>query len=79
MARQNRQTGTWEGLSVVHPHAAGLDIGSEEIWVAVPPASTGEAVRRFGTYTPDLMALAISPVLAFLARSQVLNLDLKLK
>jgi transposase len=58
MARQNRQTGIWEGLSVVHPHAAGLDIGSEEIWVAVPPTSTGEAVRCFGTYTPDLMALA---------------------
>ena len=49
MARQNRQTATWEGLSVVHPHAAGLDIGSEEIWVAVPPAST---VRRFAALAP---------------------------
>jgi transposase len=49
---------TWEGLKVIHPHAAGLDIGSTEIWAAVPPGSTTEPVRVFGTTTPDLTALA---------------------
>lgn len=45
-------------LGVVHPHAAGLDIGKHEIWVAVPPAAGREPVRAFGTFTPDLQALA---------------------
>ena len=38
----------------VNPHAAGLDIGSEEIWVCVPEARDAEPVRPFGTFTPDL-------------------------
>jgi len=45
-------------LGVVHPHAAGLDIGKHEIWAAVPPAPERESVRAFGTFTPDLVALA---------------------
>lgn len=45
-------------LGVVHPHAAGLDIGKHEIWAAVPPAPEHETVRAFGTFTPDLQALA---------------------
>jgi hypothetical protein len=47
-----------ETLDVVHPHAAAADIGSREIWVAVPPNRAGETVRCFGTFTPDLHALA---------------------
>lgn len=58
MPRKQTSSGHWEGLKVIHPQAAGLDIGSEEIWVAVPPASTAEPVRSFGTLTPDLLALA---------------------
>src|SRR5919106_3632467 len=42
----------------VNPHAAGLDIGSEEIWVCVPEDRDAEPVRAFGTFTPDLYALA---------------------
>ena len=42
----------------VNPHAAGLDIGSEEIWVCVPEDRDAEPVRPFGTFTPDLYALA---------------------
>ena len=53
-----RSLPTWEGLKVIHPHAAGLDLGSAEIWAAVPPESTAEPVRVFGTTTPDLVALA---------------------
>ena len=46
---------TW---GIVHPNAAGIDIGSREIWVAVPPNRAGETVRCFGTFTPDLESLA---------------------
>ena len=45
-------------LGVMHPQAAGLDIGKDEIWAAVPPAPERESVRAFGTFTPDLHALA---------------------
>jgi transposase len=45
-------------LPTVHPNAAGLDIGSEEIWVAVPADRDAHPVQKFGTYTPDLYALA---------------------
>jgi hypothetical protein len=47
-----------ETLGIVHANAAGIDIGSREIWVAVPPDRAGETVRCFGTFTPDLHALA---------------------
>jgi len=46
------------GLPLIHAHAAGLDIGAAEIWAAVPPGSAAPAVRKFGTFTPDLFALA---------------------
>ncbi|MGQ9561882.1 MAG: IS110 family transposase [Candidatus Oleimicrobiaceae bacterium] len=57
-AKDKAQVGKWEGLKVVNPNAAGLDIGSSEIWAAAPPGRTAEPVRRFGTFTPDLHALA---------------------
>src|SRR5829696_9113124 len=44
-------------LACVHPNAAGLDIGSEEIVVAVPPARDPHPVRAFPTFTTDLHAL----------------------
>jgi transposase len=43
---------------MLNPNAAGLDIGSAEIWAAVPPDRASPAVRVFGTFTPDLQALA---------------------
>jgi hypothetical protein len=58
MRRDSSRSSSWEGLKVIHPHAAGLDIGSTEIWAAVSPESTNEPVRPFGTYTPDLQGLA---------------------
>ena len=45
-------------LQVCHPHAAGIDIGEAEHWVAVPPGRAPQPVRRFGTCTADLDALA---------------------
>jgi hypothetical protein len=47
-----------EALQVCHPHAAGIDIGEAEHWVAVPPGGDPQPVRRFGTFTVDLDALA---------------------
>jgi transposase len=59
MTGQAPATGaSWQGLRVVHPQAAGIDIGSEEIWVAVAPARSREPVRRFGVYTADLQSVA---------------------
>jgi len=45
-------------LALMNPHAAGLDIGSAEIWVCVPADRDPQPVRAFGTFTPDLAALA---------------------
>jgi len=47
-----------EALQVCHPHAAGIDIGEAEHWVAVPAGCDPQPVRRFGTCTVDLDALA---------------------
>jgi transposase len=44
-------------LATLHPHAAGLDIGAREIYVAVPPGSGPRPVRSFPTFTEDLHAL----------------------
>jgi transposase len=46
-----------DDLTCVHPNAAGLDIGSEEIVVAVPVDRDPEPVRVFRTFTPDLHML----------------------
>lgn len=47
-----------EGMPIVHMHAAGLDIGSAEIWACVPAERDRGSVRKFGTFTPDLYVLA---------------------
>jgi len=52
--RQNREV----KLPVLRPDAAGVDIGAEEIFVAVPADRDSEPVRRFATFTQDLNALA---------------------
>src|SRR5215510_14759050 len=45
-------------LEVVHPEAAGIDIGNESHYVAVPPARDSQPVRRFGCTTAELKMLA---------------------
>jgi transposase len=47
-----------DALQVCNPHAAGIDIGEAEHSVAVPPGCDPQPVRRFGTFTVDLDALA---------------------
>ncbi len=45
-------------MPLVNAHAAGLDIGLAEIWVAISADRDPQAVRSFATFTPDLHALA---------------------
>lgn len=47
-----------EDLPRLNQHAAGVDIGSQRHFVAVPPGSCAESVREFGTFTHDLLAIA---------------------
>jgi transposase len=46
------------GLRVVHPKAAGIDVGNEEHWVAIPPDLDPEPVQSFGCFTRDLVEMA---------------------
>src|SRR6516165_2996642 len=45
-------------LEVVHPNAAGIDIGNESHYVAVPLDRDNQPVRRFGCTTAELKAMA---------------------
>jgi len=46
------------GFDIIHPDAAGIDVGADEMWVCVPPGSVTENVRRFGTVTSQLHSIA---------------------
>jgi transposase len=56
-SRRTPKTLHVQGLPTIFPNAAGIDIGADEIVVAVPPDRDPEPVRAFGTFTPDLVAL----------------------
>lgn len=58
MSRHTTKPASFETLPIVNPNAAGLDIGSDEIWACVPIDRAAQPVRKFATFTPDLMALA---------------------
>ena len=46
------------GLEVVHPDAAGIDVGNASHFVAVPPDRDERPVREFGSWTADLRRMA---------------------
>ena len=46
------------GLDVVHPQAAGIDVGNSEHYVAIAPDKSGAPVQRFKCFTSDLRRLA---------------------
>jgi hypothetical protein len=46
------------GLTVVHPDAAGIDVGSASHFVAVPGNRDAEPVQEFGSWTADLKRMA---------------------
>jgi len=63
MERRNRKASLKAGksraaLTITHPNAAGIDIGSASHFVAVPPDRDDEPVREFASFTTDLNALA---------------------
>jgi transposase len=49
---------TRAALTLTHPNAAGIDIGSAAHFVAVPPERDDEPVREFPSFTVDLNAIA---------------------
>ena len=57
MAQRKRPT-TQSAISLTHPNAAGIDIGSAAHFVAVPPDRDDEPVREFASFTTDLHRLA---------------------
>jgi transposase len=46
------------GLEVVHRNVAGIDVGNESHFVAVPPGRDPQPVREFGCWTADLLRMA---------------------
>ena len=53
--KANREPQDWSlNLDVVHPNAAGIDIGNESHYVAVPPDRDAKPVRQFACFTEDL-------------------------
>src|SRR6266513_778899 len=45
-------------LSVLHPDSAGIDIGNETHYAAVPPSRDSQPVREFGCTTAELKTMA---------------------
>jgi hypothetical protein len=48
----------FQSLPLIHPNAAGIDVGSKEHLVAVPPDRDPQPVRTFQAFTPDPHQLA---------------------
>lgn len=57
MAKQAREKRAGN-IKQLNPNAAGIDIGSQKHYVAVPPDRDDEPVRNFGCLTPDLHKMA---------------------
>jgi len=47
-----------QGLPPLNLHAAGIDVGSAEHYVAVPPDRDVDPVQKFGSFTADLHRMA---------------------
>jgi transposase len=45
-------------LALIHPHAAGIDVGSMNMAVSYPGADGVQTVKEFGAYTRDLHLMA---------------------
>jgi transposase len=55
---QQRLNAADPGLEVVHPDAAGIDVGNESHFVAVPARRDPHPVQEFGSWTADLQRMA---------------------
>jgi transposase len=56
MAKQSHRR--CDQLPVLHPDAAGIDVGASDLFVAAGADRDSQPVRRFPTFTRDLHALA---------------------
>jgi transposase len=56
--RKSKSLDRCEDLPVLHLHAAGIDVGSAEHYVAVPAGRDPQPVQRFGSFTADLHRMA---------------------
>ena len=56
--RKKREAINFDVLQQIQPHAAGIDVGAEEVYVCVPPGRDEEQIRQFATFTSDLHELA---------------------
>ena len=53
-----RLTSSDPGLTIVNPHAGGIDVGNESHFVAVPGDRDECPVQEFGSWTADLIRMA---------------------
>jgi transposase len=59
MAKKDKKnTPSPENMPILHPHAAGIDVGAEEHWVWVPADRDAQPVQKFSAFTCDLHRLA---------------------
>jgi transposase len=56
--RSNKKQKIEGSMPLLHPDAAGIDIGHREHWCAVPADRCEQPVRAFGTFTQDLEEMA---------------------
>jgi transposase len=57
-SKRQRKVTDLDALEQINLNAAGVDIGAEEIFVAVPKGRDAESVRSFPTFTADLHRIA---------------------
>jgi len=58
MPRRQRRPTRAVTTPILHPHAAGVDVGATELYVCVPLDRDPRPIRWFGTFPEDLRALA---------------------
>lgn len=58
MLRLRKQKSTSLETPILQPNAAGVDVGANEIYIAVPADRDSQTVRHFRTFTGDLKAAA---------------------
>src|SRR4051794_35134789 len=56
--RKQSKIGFHEGLEQIRENAAGIDVGSKELWVDVGRKNDSRPVRKFETFTADLNGMA---------------------
>jgi transposase len=57
-SKRQKKAKELDALEQINLNAAGIDVGGEEVYVAVPQGRDKESVRTFPTFTADLLRLA---------------------